>query len=278
MMKKRTSLFLAMVLAMTACESPNQTTAQKQHEPQQQATTTATWEEIAPNPDWETLLVGSEINYAPFEFKDPMGKPIGFEVDLLTAVAHAEKMNVQFIHHSRNQFVDALNSGKFSIFASAFSVNPERAEKVDFTQPYMNFYRAVMILDTPENQSIQSIADFTGKKIATNKSSKVNMKLITQLSGNESNIVTADTFYLAMKDMYAGKAVGVMGDDNSLAFYDKRHADIKTRILRTNEPPTPLAFAVKKGNTELVNKLNSGLEKIKKDGTYDKIHDKWFKK
>lgn len=81
-----------------------------------------------------------------------------------------------------------------------------------------------------------------------------------------------------MTEMYKGNAVGVMGDDAVLNYYDKQNPDIKTRILRTDEPTRQLAFAVKKGNTDLLNKLNSGLNKIKKDGTYDKLVAKWFKK
>lgn len=269
---KQTAFFLAITLALAACnQSTTQTTL-----PTASETNTTISASVVSNPNWETLLVGSEINYAPFEFKDNSGQPIGFEVDLLTAIAQAEQMNVQFIHNPRNKMVETLNTDKFAIFASALSITPERAAEVDFTQPYMDFYRAVMILDTPENQNIKTIADLNGKKIATNKSSQSNIKIITQMSGAEK-IMLAETFYLAMKEVYAGNAVGVMGDNTSLAYYDKRHENVKTRIIRTDEPARQLAFAVKKGNTALLNKLNRGLEKIKKDGTYEKIHDKWFK-
>ena len=276
---KYTSLFLAIALALTAC---NNNTNSQTTSPQPEAATASTAASApapaAHNPNWETLLVGSEINYTPFEFKDNNGQPIGFEVDLLNAIAHAEQMNLQFVHNPRNQMVDTLNSGKFSIFASAISVTPERSAQVDFTQPYMDFQRSIMILDTPENQNIKTIADLNGKKIATNKSSQSNIKLITQISGSPNNVVTTDTFYLSMKEVYAGNAVGVIGDDSTLAYYTKQNANVQTRTLQTDEPVRQLAFAVKKGNTELLNKLNSGLEKIKKDGTYDKIYDKWFKK
>lgn len=273
---KPKAFFLAIVLALTACDQSATQNASTQSTMSQASAPTDAVASATVNPNWETLLVGSEISYAPFEFKDDKGQPIGFEVDLLNAIGQAEQMNVQFIHEQRTKMTETLNSGKFAVFASTLSITPERAAEVDFTQPYTDYYRAVMILDTPENKNIKTVADLNGKKIATNKSSQANIKFITQMSGADK-VVSAESFYLAMKEVYTGNATGVLGDNNSLLYYGKRHSDMKTRIIRTDDQPRPLAFAVKKGNTELLNKLNSGLEKVKKDGTYDKIYNKWFK-
>lgn len=278
---KNFAFALAILLALTACGEKTETQApasQQTETTNNNATAESEPATVAHNPNWETLLVGSEISYTPFEYQNSKGQPVGFEVELLSAIAQAEQFNVLFVHSPRENFEETLNTNKFSIFASALSISPERVAKVDFTQPYMDFNRSILILDTPENKDIKTISDLKGKKIATNKSSQSNIKLISQISGSDNNAVLADSFFLSMTEMYKGNAVGVMGDDAVLNYYDKQNPDIKTRILRTDEPTRQLAFAVKKGNTDLLNKLNSGLNKIKKDGTYDKLVTKWFKK
>lgn len=83
-----------------------------------------------------TYLVGSEMTYEPFEFKTKNGEPTGFEVELLQAIAKAEGFNVQFLHGKRSEFAKLLNNDTHQIWASSFSINPERLAQVDMSDGF----------------------------------------------------------------------------------------------------------------------------------------------
>lgn len=275
-MKYLSASIAAALLFLTACQdNAKQTsapTATSQAAPASAPAATAQH-----NPNWQTYLVGSEISYQPFEFKDENGQPTGFEVELLQAIAQAEQFNVQFIHTPRGEFSETINSGKFAIWASALSVNPDRAQYADFSNPFIEYERVLFMVDKPENNALKTLEDFKGKKISTNRSSKANIELATKLTG-EANVVAADSFFLALKEVYAGKADAMLGDNRVFEYYALQNPGVKTRTVSTNEAKKGLVFAVKKGNTELLNKINSGLDKVKKDGSYDKLIEKWFGK
>ncbi|MFB2538861.1 transporter substrate-binding domain-containing protein [Acinetobacter sp. c3-l95] len=230
------------------------------------------------NPDYPTYLVGSEVTYPPFSFQDNNGKPTGFEVELLNAIGEAEKFNVTFVNTPRSEVTNTLNNGRFSIWASALSASPERAAEMDFTQPYLEFTRDIYIVDKPENATIHSVDQLKGKKIAVSGSSKSSIELATKVTGSADNIVKSESFFLSLQSTYLGKSDGTIGDSRILQYYQLKHPEIKMRKIALNEPKKEIAFAVKKGNTELTTKINKGLATIKSNGTYDKLVEKWFGK
>lgn len=252
------------VLALTACnESENPAKTAK--------ASNAAQADTAAQPA-EQILVGSELGFPPFEFKDEHGKPVGFEVQILEAIAKAEDFQVQFLPYPRNQFADALNDKKFRIMASAIAINTERAAQVDFSKPILDYDRRIILLDTPKNAQLQTVNDFKGKKLSANRS----LNTAAEITGSAANVVKTPTFYLSLKMMYNGQTDGVLGDSRVLEYFSKQHPEIKTRTISLGESKREIAFAVRKGDTEMLNKLNRGLDKIKADGTYQQVFDQWF--
>ncbi|QMT30882.1 transporter substrate-binding domain-containing protein [Alysiella filiformis] len=285
-MKKHLTFLTAIAasLILVACGESNTTGTRKASEPTptSEVTTTKPTTPVAPtvaaasNPDYPTYLVGSEINYEPFEFKQENGMPTGFEVELLQAIAEKAKFNVTFIHTPRKDLVDTLNNGKFVIWASAISITPERMEQMDFSQPFLDFSREIYILDKPENANLKTAQDFKGKKIAVNGSSKSNVTTAQELTGAPENVIAANSFYLSLAEMYKGSADGTLGDSRILQYYQLKQKDIKTRVVPIGDKKKDLAFAVRKGNTQVLKQINDGLAAVKADGTYDKLLEKWF--
>lgn len=273
MKKLKYLAILALGMGLSACSEETNNT---------QPNTTATHVQAASvshqaNPDLPTYMVGSEVSYEPFEFKNEKGNPIGFEVELLEEIGKAAQFNVVFIHTPRNALENDLNSGRFSILASALSISPERMEKMDFSEPFLDFVREVYILDTPENAALKSARDLQGKIIAVNSgSSKTAIAAVEELTGSADKVEKAGSFYLALAATYNGKAIGTLGDSRILQYYDAKQPDIKTRAISLGDKPKQIAFAVKKGDTELLNKINQGLKTVKENGTYDQLLKKWF--
>lgn len=228
------------------------------------------------NPNWETIMVGSEINYPPFEFQDEKGIPIGFEVELLQEIGKAEGFNVQFIHQARSEVTDTLHNNKYRIWASALSVNPERAETMDFTKPIISSEFVVGVLDNEKNATIKTAEDLKGKSIAVSENAKTTLDYALKISGGEQFIVPLSTFFLSVREVFSGRADAVISDSRVLSYYMIQYPDIKIKTIGFNSEKKDLAFAVKKGDTEMLNKLNSGLDKLKADGSYERLMKKWF--
>ena len=276
-MKTLSVLFAAVLLTAACSESEPQN-----HPPAASVTAAASapaQQDYRPNAAWPTYLVGSELSYPPFEFKDKQSRPTGFEVELLQAIAEKEQFNVQFLDHKRSEAAATLNHGKFAIWASALSHTPERQAAMDLSRPFLDIKMVVAVADNEHNQSITQLNDLKGKKIAiSGQSSKSSIDFAATLAGSADHIVRAESFYLAMREAHMGHAVGLVADSRVLAHYKLQNPAMSFRSLPLPDTRKDLVFAVKKGNRELLDKINRGLDKVKADGTYDKLVQKWFGK
>lgn len=223
----------------------------------------------------KTYLVGSEISYEPFEFKDKQGEATGFEVELLQAIAKAEGFKVQFLHAKRNEFVKLLDDDTHQIWASSLSINPERLAQVDMSEGFLDYEPALFVLDNEQTKTLKEAKDFKGQTIATHGSSKSNFALIDELG---ANAVPSESFYLGIKSLHENRAAAYIGDSRVLQYYLNQNPDVKARLVYVGKEKKSLAFAVKKGNAELLQKINSGLAKVKANGELDKLVEKWFGK
>ncbi|MDO4449430.1 MAG: transporter substrate-binding domain-containing protein [Moraxella sp.] len=226
------------------------------------------------NPSQEAVIVGMELLFPPFGFKDELGKPTGFEVDLLHAVARAGGFNIDIVPSDRERFTDELNGNTVELFAGALSVTPDRAQKVDFSEPYLDYTRQLYILDTPDNTNLQKPEDLIGKKISTDRSFNTAKKIV----GDVGQVMQVESFSLALKALYTKQADAVIADSRTLTYFDKQegHADIKTRKIALDGKEKQLVFAVNKGNKELLDKVNKGIAAVKSDGTLESLSKKWF--
>lgn len=226
------------------------------------------------NPNWETYLVGSELNFPPFQFKDEQGQPKGFEVELLYAVAKAGEFNVDIVNANREEFTEELNTNKVQIFSSLLTKNAEREAQVDFSEPFLDYRRHIYLLDTPANANLKTAEDFLGKKIAGDRSFSTSAKVV----GDTGEVIKVESFAIALRTMYQGKADAVIADKRTLAYFDaqEKHANIKTRSIALDDSDKAVSFAIKKGNPELLAKINKGIQAVKADGTLDRLQKKWF--
>lgn len=228
------------------------------------------------NPNWETITVATQANYPPFSFKDQDGKIIGFERELMQAIANAGKFNVEFINGERTRMAEHLNANGAGIWSSSITITPERQETMEFSEPYFSYQRQVMILHNEYNVHIETLADLKNKTLSYSNMSNTERDKALSVSQDESLLIPESTTFLAMKNVYSGKTVGVLVADRVVDYYTKQYPKIDIRLIPTDEPTQYMAFAVKKGNHALKDKINAGLAKVKADGTYDKLVNKWF--
>lgn len=261
-MKFQLTVLASLLLALTACSEPAPSA-----EPQK----TETAAPVAQHA--EKYTVGIDIGVPPFTSRDESGQPAGFDVDILKAIAAEQKFSLEFVHAPFGELFPDLASGKYHILAAALKVNPERAEKAELTSAYAHSYRAIL---SRSDKVAESASDLVGKKVAVQQGSSSHSKL------TEAKVEARGypSLFEAFKAFMNGEADYVVDDSVALDYYLKGHAGDKLANYKLSEfdksGNQPTVFAVAKGNTELLDKINKGLATIKINGQYDAIYKKYF--
>ena len=257
----------AIALALTACggDSDKQQTAQQ----------TAAASTAAANVD-DTIgktvyRVRSEGLYEPFITRSNSNQIEGFDYDLLKAIGEKQGFVVKFEARPFSELFSTLDKGDADIVSSGLAITDERKQQADPTEPY--FEDQVAFLAGKNVNNIQSLADIKGKNISVQAGSPSEV-LVNENGGIP---VEATSTWLAVKPTIAGETPATFGDAAALSYYVSQYPNQGLHIVPVSGMPTKqYAFYVKKGNTELLKKLNEGLAQLKADGTYEKIRQKWF--
>lgn len=223
--------------------------------------------------DEKVLHIGTNADFAPFEFQDENGSTEyqGFDMDLIRAVAKemgykAEIQNINF-----DGLIPAMESGNIDVIAAGMSINEERKGQVDFSDPY--YTSGLTIIVNKNNNDIKGFADLKGKKIAV-QIGTTGMAEAQKIEGADVKALnsSADTFM----ELKADNVDAVINDRpvNDYFMVQSKSEDLKR--LDDSLTSEEYGFAMKKGNTELAQKINVALKTLKENGEYDKIYEKWF--
>jgi len=222
------------------------------------------------------LKVVTEATFAPFEYtEDGNDEIIGFDVDMMNAIAEDQGLTIEWVNMEFDSLIPALESNQGDIICAGMNkLAGDRAEKADFGETY--FKSNLMLL-------VAADSDITGLDAVTS-----DMKLASQIGttggdmvqemANEGKIAEGVVLnqwtdcYLQLKN---GEVQGVIVDKPVGANYLMEHSDIAKFVGEGFGETEEFAFAVKKGNTELLDKLNAGLANIRENGTYDELLEKY---
>lgn len=222
-----------------------------------------------------TLRVGSLTVYAPFEYMDSAtGQYEGFDMDLVRELGKREGYKIEIVSMTLDGLIPALMADNIDVAVSALTITPERSEKVDFTKPYIN--AGLTVMTTRDNApKIKSLKDLEGKCLCAEigSSGALFMKRIPGTTIRTFNSAADAFLELNKNGCYA------MLNDGPVNKYFLRQDAAKSMNLVALDwvvSDDQYGFAVKKGNADLLKKLDDALDAMKKDGTYDRIYDKWF--
>ncbi|EAL5740913.1 transporter substrate-binding domain-containing protein [Campylobacter lari] len=213
--------------------------------------------------------VGIAANYPPFDFiKD--AKITGFDVDLLEEIAKRENLKLEWVNMSFDGLIPALKAGKIDMIASAMSSTPQRLTSMDFSDTYFNTKNLYLKLKT--DSSVSDKQSLEGKKIG------VQLGTIQESAAKaipNAQVVASEEMLAAILALKAGKIDVVLTDKDIGKGYLKTNEELEA-FLEENDGSSGFCVAFDKGKqTELVQKINAGLEKVKADGTYQKIVEKY---
>lgn len=225
----------------------------------------------------DTLRVGTEPTFAPFEFLDTKTKEFsGFDMDLIKAVADKAGYDVKIMNMGFDALIPALTGGTIDVIASGISITDERQKKVDFTTPYYQSGLSYLTRKA-DAEKIKTFADLKGKNLAV----QIGTTGATYAKNVEGARVSAfNTTSEAFMDLNVKNSDAVVLDRPVLAYFLKTKPRVAKNLQLSSEVADAeyFGFAVKKGNAELLQKLNAAMEELKKSGEFAKIEDKWFAK
>lgn len=258
--------FLPAALLLAACGSDDTDTAD--------TTTTAPESSVeAPEGlvDEGALTVCSDTPYEPFELKDDAGKDTGYDMDLLRAIGESAGLELKVIDLPFDGILGSLEAGDCDVVASAVTITEERAQQVDFTEPYFDADQSLLVkADQAEAQA--ALADLAGASIG------VQSGTTGETYANENNpgaeikaFEDSDGLFSALE---AGEIDAILQDLPVNAY--RATQDTSVVVVETYPTGEQYGFAVKKGNEALLTFLDEGLAALHADGTFDEIYGTYF--
>lgn len=235
---------------------------------------------VAASASAETLKIGTEGAYPPFNFQDASGKLGGFDVEIGLALCEKMKVECEVVAQDWDGIIPGLQAKKYDMIIASMFITEERKQQVSFTDPY---YLAAMTLAAPKGANI---TDFTnegmkGKTIgAQSGTTQANYATAVFPDADIKLYPTQDEVNL---DMANGRLDVQVGDMIPLLDWVTKNEDGKACCELIGEPITDPKFvgdgvgiAVRQEDNALRERLNQALKDIRADGTYQKINDKYF--
>ncbi len=264
-MKKFLSILLAssMLLGIVGCGSTGNNGTEETTETAAEASASG-----------EKIIVGLDDQFPPMGFRDENNEIVGFDIDLAKAAGEKMGVEVEFQPIDWNSKELEIESGKIDLIWNGFSINDERLATYEFTKPYLNNRQIIIV---PEGSEITAKADLEGKNVGIQDgSSAVDAVAADEISKKFADMPTYATNVLAFEDLKIGRIDAVVADEIVAKYYIAENPDCKLVALDDNFGTEQYGIAAKKGNTELINKLQTALDEMNSDGTAAEISNKWF--
>jgi polar amino acid transport system substrate-binding protein len=218
------------------------------------------------------LIVGSSATYRPFAYENPAKEIVGYDVDIIKAVAQKAGLQIKIVNTPWTGIFAALNNGDVDLVISGVTINDKRKQSYDFTVPY---FEARQLIAVNQTSTAKSLKDLAGKKVAVVTGSTADDTASREFGKTSPDIRRFESTPLIISELAAGGVDAAIGDNGVIAFRTQEHKHLKT----VNDPAFPKEFfgiVVKQGNKALLDKLNTGMAAIKADGSYARIYKQWF--
>ncbi len=222
----------------------------------------------------QTLKIGSEGAYPPFNTKDTSGNVVGFDIDIAQALCAEMKVTCTVVTQDWDGMIPALVGKKFDFVAASMSITPERQKVVNFTDPY---YSNKLQFVAKKGVEMDVTPQAMKSKIIGAQRATIAAEWIEKNIGAGTNVKLYDTQENAWLDLEAGRTDAVLAD--GFLAYDWLKSPTGKSFEFKGEPvfdDDKIGIAVRKEDTELLGKLNTALKTIINNGTYAKINAKYF--
>jgi len=222
----------------------------------------------------KVYINGIDANFPPFAFVDKNGNPDGFDVKALDWIAKDQGFKVKHQPMDWDGIIPSLNAKKIDIIASGMSITEKRKEQVNFSIPYWKIQQ-VLVAPKDSKMTVDEILD-KGNKVGvqrgTTEAKWIEENLIKKGKKN-FNLVYYDSAPLAVEDVVNGRIVAAAMDDAPARdAVKKKPVRIAGRFGMADED---FGYAVRKADTELLQKIDAGLKKLMDSPYWEELKTKY---
>lgn len=204
--------------------------------------------------DDDTLVMVTEAGFSPYEYYEN-GEIVGVDIEIANEIANALGKKLEIKDIAFDSIVNELKSGKADFAAAGMSITPERLKEVDFSIEYTTSRQVVIV---KKDSSITSANDIYDKKVAVQLGSVADLYFSEDYPNTE---LVRQKKYLSMaEDLKANKLDLIVMDELPAKQIVTNNPELK--ILNGYVFEDTYGIAVKKGNTELVKKINEVLTRL----------------
>ena len=221
----------------------------------------------------DTLIVGMELSYPPFEMTDTSGQPDGVSVDLAKALGAALGMRVRIENMAFDGLIPALKTGKIDLIISSMTATPERAKSIDFSDHYLQTGLCLLLRKDSRVRGISDL-DRPGMTVAVKKGTTGHTYAATQLK--HARVLVLDKEASAVLEVVQGKADAFMYDQMSTYSNWQRNLQTTRAILKPFQQES-WAIGMRKGNDSLKARVNAFLKTFRAGGGFERLGDTWLK-
>lgn len=220
----------------------------------------------------QTVKVGVENAYPPYNFIDDDGNGAGFDYDIWNEICDRLDCTAEFVEAGWPAVIEETGQGVYDAAADGISITDDRKEVVDFSDPYMTIIQRFMVR-IDEDRFTTADEFIAGDYRLGTQVGTTNYELGEELVGAD-RIDAFDQFGVAVQALIAGDVDAVIIDDTAGQGYVGANAD-QTKLLDDDLQSDPLGFIYPQGS-ELVAAVNGVLSDMEADGTLEELIVKWF--
>jgi polar amino acid transport system substrate-binding protein len=225
------------------------------------------------------IVVVTENAYPPLQFVDPKsGDAIGWEYDAMAEIAKRLNAKITYQNISWDAMIPAVSQGQYDLGMTGITIRADRAEKVDFSDPYMRSEMVMLVRgdETRFNDAASFAANSDLLMAAQPGTTPFYVGVYDVLDGNESNprIKLFETFGAGVQALKTGDVDMVLTDGTAGNGYVAA-SDGGLKIVGTPLGTEDFGFIYPKGS-DLVAPINAAIAAMKEDGTLDALNKKWF--
>ena len=220
----------------------------------------------------DTIKIVSDTAYAPFEFKDTDQTYKGIDVDIINKVAEIKGWNIQMSYPGFDAAVNAVQAGQADAIMAGMTKTKERENVFTMSDTY---YDTKVVIATTKSNKITKYEELSGKTVGVKNGTAAQRFLESIKDKYAFTIKTFDTGDLMNNSLSTGAVNAIMDDKPVIEYAINQGQDLS--INMDGEAVGSFAFGVKKGSKYeyLVTEFNEALAQMKKDGSLDKIINKW---
>lgn len=217
------------------------------------------------------LTVGSDIPFPPFEYREE-GQLTGFDVELVEEMARRLDLEVRWVDTAFDTIFTQLAAGRYDVVASATTITEERQRTIDFTDPYYAAQQAVAVNveQTPDLRSVDDVPASGTVAVQRGTTGETWARENLPDGVRVRSFPEAPDTYTALE---AGNVTAVIFDEPSAVTEAEQREAIE--VVQTLDTGERYGFGVDPRNQELLTALNRTLAEIKRDGTYQRLYERF---